>query len=245
MSNTFPPIFVVSLSRETERRAAMQRELAEFEFEFVEAVDENDLTEANYRHRLHADWWRRMRGRELSASEIGCFLSHYALWERIVAARIPCAIILEDDARLEDGFSVIVEEILKAETRWDFVSLSPKRRYSVDRVLSVLDGSRSLVRFRRRFGGLVGYLIRREAAETLIHYCWGIRAPIDWLHAEWWHNGLRLYAVDPAIVRGAGLPSTIKTRTKAKRTALEHIAASFYRLSDRLHLLVARRRGVP
>ena len=241
MSNNLPPIFVISLARETERRAAMQRELAEFEFEFVDAVDGNRLATDSYRSRLQTEWWRRMRGRELSRGEIGAFLSHYAVWERLVQANTPYAIVLEDDARLEDGFAPVVEEIMKAEAEWEFVYLAPKKRYRMDRVLPLLGGSRSLVRFRRRAGGAVGYLIRREAAEVLLHYCWRIRAPIDWLTAEWWQNGLRYYAVDPRIVSHAGLPSTIRTNPKVSRDVLEHIAAGLYRWADRLHLRAARR----
>ena len=236
-----PPIFVISLGRETERRATMQRELAEFEFEFVEAVDGDTLAKDLYRHRLQTEWWRRMRGRELSCGEIGAFLSHYAVWERLVQARTPYAIILEDDARLEDGFVPIIEEIIKAEAEWDFVYLAPRKRYRMDRVLPLHGGSRSLVRFRRRAGGAVGYLIRLEAAEVLLHYCWRIRAPIDWLTAEWWQNGLRYYAVDPRIVSHAGLRSTICTNPKVRRIPLEHIAAGFYRWADRLHLRAARK----
>lgn len=241
MSNKLPPIFVISLSRATERRAAMQRELAGFEFEFVEAVDGERLDMDLYRHRLQTEWWRRMRGRELSRGEIGCFLSHYAVWERLVQTETPYAIILEDDARLEDGFASVVEEILKAEAQWDFVYLALRKRYRMDRVLALLGGRWSLARVRRRAGGTVGYLIRREAAEILLHHCWRIRAPIDWLTAEWWQNGLRYYAVDRKIVSHAGVPSIIRTFPKVRRTALEHIAAGFYRWADRLHLRAARR----
>lgn len=241
MSSPFPPIFVISLAREAERRAAMREELAGFDFEFFDAVDGDRLDGSEYRHRLHAGWWRIVRGRELSPGEIGCFLSHYALWQRMVETGTPSALILEDDARLEDGFATIVEEIMKAETEWDIVHLAPKKRYPIDRVYAVLDGCRWLVRFRRRHAGAHGYLIRQEAAEALLHYCWRIRAPIDWLYAEWWQNGLAFRAVDPGIVRHAGVPTTIRTRPKVERTALEHIAAKFYRWADRLHLRAARK----
>ena len=241
MSSAMPPIFVISLERDVERRAAMRQELAAFDFEFFDAVDGDELDESAYRHRMQTDWWRIMRGRDLSPGEIGCFLSHYALWQRMVETGTPSALILEDDARLEDGFAVIVEEILKADVEWDIVNLAPKRQYRIDRMLAVLDGVRWLVCYGRRFGGAVGYLIRLEAAEALLHHCWRIRAPIDWLYAEWWQNGLAFLAVDPAIVRHAGVEPTIRTRPKAKRTVLEHAAAASYRLADWLRRYQARK----
>lgn len=101
--------------------------------------------------------------------------------------------------------------------------LAPKRRYRVDREIAALAADRSLVRFARRVAGAVGYLIRLEAAEDLLHYCWRIRAPIDWLYAEWWKNGLRVYAVDPAIVLHAGLPSTIQARSSPRESPVARI----------------------
>ena len=241
MSNAFPPIFVISLARDVERRVAMQRELAGFDFEFFDAVDGDKLDESEYRRRMHTEWWRVMRGREMAPGQIGCLLSNWCIWQRLVETATPYAIILQDDARLEDGFAVIVEEILKADVEWDIVQLAPKRQYRIDRELAVLDGCRWLVRYRRRVGGAVGYLIRMEAAEALLHYCWRIRAPIDWLYAEWWQNGLMFLAVDPAVVRHAGVSPTIETRPKVKRTFTEHAAAISYRLADWLRRQQARR----
>ena len=112
MSSALPPIFVIFLVREAERRARMQKELADFDFQFIDAVDGEEMRENLYRHRMHAQWWQ---------------------------------------------------------------------------------------------------------------------------------NGLAFRAVDPAIVRHAGAPSTIETRPKVKRSVLEHTAAKFYRWADRLHLRAARK----
>ena len=45
----------------------------------------------------------------------------------------------------------------------------------------------------------------REAADPEAVAGEARRAPIDWLHAERWHNGLAFRAVDPGIVRHAGI----------------------------------------
>ncbi len=238
MLNAMPPIFVVSLVRETGRRARMRKELKaqQLDFEFFDAVDGAGLPEDCYRHRMQEQWWRIMRGRRLSPGEIGCFLSHYALWRHLVDTGTPYAVVLEDDAALEDGFPALIDAVLRTDLDWDVVLLSPRKRYRVHREMAMLDGRRSLVRYRRRVGGCVGYLVRLEAARALLHYCWRIRAPIDWLYAEWWRNGLAFYAVDPAIVIHTGVRSTIQTLPKGRRTALEHTAAASHRLADWLYL---------
>ncbi len=237
MPSAIPSIFVISLAREAERRARMQQELAGFDFEFFEAVDGSLLDADDYGHRLDAEWLRIMRGRKLSAEEIGCFLSHYGLWEHIVEAEISCALVLEDDARLEDGFQEIVAEAMKIQAQWDVVYLAAiKKPLRMVRMIAALNGCRWLIQCRRRTGG-VGYLIRLDAAKALLHHCWRIRAPIDYLYTGWWENGLRVYAVDPAIIRHAGMPSTIAIDgawPKLKRTAVERAAGYLYRKADML-----------
>ncbi|MCY3754051.1 MAG: glycosyltransferase family 25 protein [Alphaproteobacteria bacterium] len=234
-----PPIFVISLAREVERRTRMVQELAGFDFEFFDAVDGRTLDTAQYAHRMDAEWFRIMRGRELAPGEIGCFLSHYGVWERLVGTGTRSALILEDDARLEDGFAAVIGEAMKIAAEWDVVYLARmKRPLRTVRTVAVLDGCRRLIQCRRRTGG-IGYLIRLEAAEALLHYCWRIRTPIDYLYTGWWDNGLRVYAVDPPVVRHAEMPSTIMTWKggkwpKLKRTALEHAAGYLHRRADKL-----------
>ena len=60
MLNGMPPIFVVSLVRETDRRARMQKELKarQLDFNFFDAVDGAELAESCYRHRMQEQWWR-------------------------------------------------------------------------------------------------------------------------------------------------------------------------------------------
>lgn len=235
MPYAFPPIFVISLQRETERREAMRQELSGFDFEFFDAQDGDAIDWRHYRHRLDAEWFRIMRGRELSPGEIGCFLSHYGVWERIVEAEIPLAIVLEDDARLEDGFRETIAELLKYHAAFDVAYLAHmKKPLRTVCTIASMDSGRRLIQCRRRTGG-VGYIVRLGGAEALLRHCWRIRAPIDYLYTGWWENGLRVYAVEPGIVRHAGMPSTIMTVgkwPKVKRTATERAAGYLYRKGD-------------
>lgn len=221
--NAMPPIFVISLAREPERRALMAQELTGFDFKFVEGVEGAALDVASFADRLDTLWFRIMRRRNLRPGEIGCFLSHYGLWERLVETRTPHALILEDDARLEGGFREIVAEIMSIQDEWDVAYLAEtKRPQRVVRTIATLDGGRRLIQCRSRMSGR-GYLVRLEAAEVLLRYCWRIRSQIDDLYSQWWKNGLRIYAVDPEIVCDARLPSSITAAgpwSKQGRTVL-------------------------
>ncbi len=127
------PIFVINLPRATDRREKISRALTELagRFEIVEAVDGATLPPADYEHRLRQDLARSRRRRELSAGEIGCFLSHYNLWARMVEENIPHALILEDDAVLDIDTLVVANVLPMAGWDWDVVSLAypnPKTR---------------------------------------------------------------------------------------------------------------------
>ena len=243
MPSELPPIFVISLAREHRRRTHMEQELAGFDHELLDAVDGRTVDASSYAHRLDTEWYRIMRGRALSKGEIGCFLSHYRLWEHLVEREFPCAVVLEDDVRLQDGFKEVIAEAMSIQNEWDIAYLAPmKRPLRMTRRIAALDSGRSLIQCRRRTG-TVSYLIRLRAAETLLHHCWRIRAPIDHLYSGWWDNRLRFYAVDPAIVHHAGMPSTVTLGVawpKLKRTVPEHTVAYLYRNVD---ALLSRVRG--
>lgn len=78
------------------------------------------------------DWWDKGkweggRGKmiKMSPGEVGCVLSHYFVWKRIVEERIPVAMVLEDDAiNTEDNLlSVIRKEISHLPKNWDIFLL--------------------------------------------------------------------------------------------------------------------------
>lgn len=199
----FPPIFCISLARATERRANMRKRLDTLgmPYQFVNAVDGKDLDLSEYKDRFRPDEFRRIRGREIVPGEIGCFLSHYRLWEAMVDAKTESALIVEDDAEWDEDLVDVVIDVINADWHWDVVLLSPPKRYLVDSVLSeVGKKKRRLVRYKERAKTTAGYLIRLPGAEKLCRYCWDIRAPIDWLMPMWWRNQLAFYCVDPAPI---------------------------------------------
>lgn len=51
--------------------------------------------------------------RQMTMGEIGCFLSHYNIWKRIVEREQEVALILEDDIRFESYFMNAAEKVLK------------------------------------------------------------------------------------------------------------------------------------
>ena len=103
--------FVINLERSTARRAFMQRQLDSrgLAFEFVRAVDGAALSDDEVAR--VCDFERLARWPHLRRRGVyGCLLSHYRIYERMVAENLPCALVLEDDVVVDAALG----ELLRA-----------------------------------------------------------------------------------------------------------------------------------
>ncbi len=205
------PIYVISLERSVARREKIERQLKAFNMPFVihSAVDGRELDLSQIADRMDDQHiWER--GVELQAGEIGCFLSHEKLWQKIVAEKIPYAMILEDDAILSDDFADIVNSVPTINYRWDIVRLSATWSFNVIYSLCSIGQNRSLVRYGGVYGGsTAAYLISFEGAEILCRHCRKIRYAVDIMYDEPWKTRLHFWDVHPPAVCGAVEGSTL------------------------------------
>ena len=100
------PAFLINLDRHPDRLAAAQTRLAQagVHAERVAAVDGYALSPAERRAavaRFHAIL---ARGRLYTPGQIGCALSHHAIYRRMIAESIPAALVFEDDVLLTPEF---------------------------------------------------------------------------------------------------------------------------------------------
>ena len=241
-----PPIFIISLARAKERRADISRRLdaAGVSYEIFDGVDGEALNLAGLGDRLKPDDYRIKYGRGFTRGEIGCYLSHYNLWQKIVDEKIEHAIIFEDDAVWDEDFFETVLNLLKTNHYWELVLLSANDRRA-DFVLCDVGNRRNLIRHKRRAWGMVAYIIRRSGAEKLLDYCWEIRAGIDALYSEYWKNGVSFYLVTPPAADHSGSTETQVGALYRPRSFTEKIKGSIYRKLDRWEQFVYCRKHPP
>lgn len=235
-----PPIFVISLARAKNRRAMMIKRLNDLgaQYEMVDAVDGEAADPALYQSRLRRDIIRRKYGRDMTLGEIGCYLSHYNLWQRVANENIPCALILEDDSEWDDDLLSVTVAVEHLQWRWGVVLLSGKRHKIRGRELATLgDRNRRLVLCERRIGSAVGYMVSQWGAELLVKYCREITAPVDFAYGEWWRSKIPFYVVAPAPVRQFDVGTTIMTKDAKAASPLERFSASLWRKYDRQHCI--------
>lgn len=104
-------VFVISLPGDEARREFMRGQLGAFglDFEFFDAVRGSE--------RIHDPVWyddaaaRKLEDRSLRAGEVGCALSHAAVYAEIARRDLPWALILEDDAILHPELPAVLRAL--------------------------------------------------------------------------------------------------------------------------------------
>lgn len=235
--SSLPPIFVISLAREVNRRVGITSRLdaAGVSYEIIDAVDGSALDLETLSHRIDFNESRIKYGFELVPGLIGAHLSHYNLWQRIVDDKIDWALILEDDATWEEDFFEIVSGLPKIEWHWELIGLSSGSK-KIERVLCDINNKRSLVRHERHARGIGAYAIRYSAAEKLLDHCYVIRSGIDMLMFEYWKNNVSFYMVHPMPAPHLEQdPSTIAYEylSRSSLSWIERFKGSIQRKSDR------------
>nr|XP_025743976.1 inactive glycosyltransferase 25 family member 3 isoform X3 [Callorhinus ursinus] len=152
----FDEVFVISLARRPDRRERMLSSLWEMEISgrVVDAVDGRTSkgsvrtlpgpdTKEVFQRTLNTSIMRSLgvdllpgyqdpySGRTLTKGEVGCFLSHYSIWEEVVARGLAQVLVFEDDVRFESNFrgrlERLMEEVEAEKLPWDLIYLGRKQ----------------------------------------------------------------------------------------------------------------------
>ncbi len=199
----FPPVFVINLEHSADRRAAMITRLdpLHINYTFFKAVNGHELdidtlpAYAKTRRRL-------LFGRDLSKGEIGCLLSHKAIYQHMVDKNIDKAIVLEDDVSIEPDFPQVIREIIKSPVKWDVIRfLAYEKVQKIGRDIFALPSKpHVLARIPTTSGGAYCYMINQKAARELLRHMQKNALPVDALHSYVWKTGLETFILRPSPV---------------------------------------------
>lgn len=127
-----PATFIINMSSKVDRKKHMLKQIRnlsnDFKVEFFEAIDGNNENELSKYKFKTAQWFDPFNKKPLTKGEIGCALSHYILWEKIVNEKIEHAIIFEDDILIPDDFVKRYNSLLtELPEEYDLVYFNRKR----------------------------------------------------------------------------------------------------------------------
>ena len=149
----FDEIFMVNLERRPDRYERMKYNFDQLgiDHKWVPAMDGRKITEeflAEAGIKMLPEFSEPYHGRALTYGEIGCFLSHYRLWQQIVEEELDLVLIFEDDIKFEPYFISKLEylksELFDLEGSWDLVFLGRKILHNSEEPW--LEGSEQLVK---------------------------------------------------------------------------------------------------
>jgi glycosyl transferase family 25 len=158
--------YLINLDRSPDRLEFFQNQANSvgITFERISAIDGRLLPETTWRSIVD----KRFEFQPINVYEVACFLSHKAIWERIVRDRIAMAAIFEDDAILAPQIADTFRSIENAETSFDVIKLETTLRSVVltESNVSLATGE-SLHGLRSWHGGTAGYVVSLEGARKL------------------------------------------------------------------------------
>lgn len=197
--NTIPH-FVINLPSSTERRQCIKERFRAIGIApaFFDAIDGRSFDVAN--HPNYAPLRRRLFfGKDLTGGEIGCLLSHRAVFQKMIDQNNEHAAVFEDDAVLAPDFPNVVHALMNIKESWDIIRfLDDKKVYRKNREVSPLTNKHDLIRFKGTPGCAYAYLINQKAARVLIEHTEKNFLPIDILMGHAWRMGLETFAVSPS-----------------------------------------------
>jgi collagen beta-1,O-galactosyltransferase len=170
---TFDEIYMINLKRRPERRKKMKASFKELgiDFKYIEAVDGKKLTDEILIEKgitLLPQYSDPYHKRKMTMGEVGCFLSHYTIWEKMVAENQQEVLILEDDIRFEPFFNEKVKMFMddaRAIGGYDLIYFGRKRLQENEEFLKE---SRNFVKVSYTYWTL-GYVITLEGAKKLLN----------------------------------------------------------------------------
>jgi GR25 family glycosyltransferase involved in LPS biosynthesis/glycosyltransferase involved in cell wall biosynthesis len=171
---THPFIKVINLERRFDRKQKMQSQLDCYSLKpsWIKAVDGQTLDPSPYLRKLFNDNDFGNR-----CGVIGCALSHYQLWQELVADPIyDYYVVLEDDVTLCNNFKEKLDNVKEKELEKDLIFLgyhmfSQKRNEVKDIYDSVTElSSLHLLQKDLFIGGSFSYIIYKSGAQKCLDY---------------------------------------------------------------------------
>lgn len=239
-------VFLINLDRDKERLASIGGQLKKIgiEYERVSGVYGKELPRNDFARSYNSfRWWCAM-GRPVAPAEIGCALSHYNIYRRLLGDEsLNYCCILEDDVELSLKFRETLQEV----ERW----INPQKPQVV--ILNdhqhAYGNLKAGIHRSRGASCTDGYILTRVAARNLLEANLPIIVPCD----TWWRwvrqGRIELYHAVPAVVRQmqevfgsmtsekrmdvAKLPLVKRLIHKAKRVIGKTLDASLVKLTGR------------
>lgn len=232
-------IYIINLEKSIDRRDFISKQFnnlpRKIDYQFFKAVYGKE--EPNHPLFLKYNEKKRFerKGHYMSLSQLGCFASHYLLWQKCIELN-QGIIVLEDDAIIHSNFLEALEFISSDKNHFEFLWLSPpapakrnqkgKMIYSLDKI--------EITRYKEGWGNATSYFITPKSAKKLLDYCEEWILDVDIMMERYWENkvdylALSPFCVEPDLSKESNIPVDKK---QGKRSLIVKIKRELYKVQD-------------
>jgi len=196
-------IAVINLVRSRERRKLIKANFARLglDFEFFAGVDAWRGEHVRF-SQYNATAVGSDFHRPLSAGEIGCFASHYLLWQRCMEAGAPL-VIMEDDVVIDDGFVRALETATDLLPTFPLIRLGLTDEGAGTAPILPLPSGFELVSLASDSWGAQCYILSDIGAKALFEHAAVWSMPVDVYMNRRLIHGIGDYGLRPYFVRHA------------------------------------------
>lgn len=232
-----PEIVVISLKRAMERRQSIENQFSELNlpFTFFDAVD-GKLGHELFAH-YDAEKARRIGEIPLNPGHLGCYASHFLVWQRCVESG-KLMIVLEDDAMLfREPFSRFVKQAPSLPPELECVRLFASKSRNREHLPVFEKDGLSIAKFLRGHKSATGYYLTPSAASKFLQYGERWAEPVDIEMDQFWANGVECYGVlEPCLTHNPDFQSAIDLGidTSQARRGLMRLRWRWYLLKGKL-----------
>ena len=199
-------LFAINLHSSRDRRSALLTWIARLglPWEIFEAVDAAALRPDA------VPWTNDHWGEKLWPGQVGCFLSHARVLQRVLDYGLPWAVIVEDDVHLLPDRAAAVRDLVLPPS-FDLIYLHEMRQPFLRSTVASSDGALHRVNPAMLTTG--AYIASRRFAENFCAQFTRVEMPIDHFYRDQSRDGnAQFYELADPIFRIDGrFPSTIRT----------------------------------
>jgi GR25 family glycosyltransferase involved in LPS biosynthesis len=223
-----PKAFILHLERASSR-AANVRLLASrlpIESEVLAAIDGARLSQQEVDQVYARRRFRPTYPFPLTRTEVGVFLSHRAVWRRIVDDGLDFAFIFEDDAEIDaSAFAALLEFVTLERSAWDYVLLPAMPIRNGTPVAR--RGDFKLLRPDAPPLRAIAQIVSVDAAKRLLDRTLPFDRPVDTTLQMTWLTGQPLMVASPSPIRDVSREtggSTVQCKSMSLAERLRHEA---------------------
>lgn len=238
------PIFIINLPKSTERKAFICEQFEQLNqpmpYQFFDAVYGKENPDFYLFKKYNEAKRFARKGNSMNLSQLGCFASHYLLWEKCVELN-QGMIVLEDDAIIHPEFTSAYQFITSPENQFEFFWLSPpapaRRNQKAKTIYTLPNSQQQICEYYKGWGNTTGYYITPKAAKKLLAYTQEWIYEVDITMERYWENkldflGLAPFCVEPNFELESNIPVN---KGKSNRTLGVRLKREFYKTKDELN----------